>query len=66
MVDEQFWRGVIDEMFADGKYTSSRLKVVDLYTKSMCAYMDRIGREEVATHVKTAQEQWLEGIKAKV
>ena len=65
-VDEFFWKGVIDEMFVDGRYTSTRLHVVDLYTKSTCDYLEQIERQETATRVRAAYEQWQDDIKTKV
>jgi len=65
-VDESFWRGVINEMFADGHYSTTRLKVVDLYTKSTCDYLGKKGHQEIAGCVRAAHEQWRDEIKDKI
>jgi len=63
-VDDNYWKGVIEEMFADGKYTSSRLKVVDAYTKATSRHLERNSSPHNAEAIRRAHTDWLTTIKS--
>ena len=63
-VDDNYWKGVINEMFTDGQYTSSRLKVVDAYTKATARYLEQNNHHSDAESVRRAHAEWLTTIKS--
>ena len=62
-VDDNYWKGVIEEMFTDGHYTSSRLKVVDAYTKATSRHLERNSCSHTAEAIRRAHMDWLTTIK---
>ena len=64
-VDVVFWKGVIDEMFSDGIYSPSRLKVVDVYTRDTCRYFERRGQKDTAIAIRRTHGEWLSTMKNK-
>ncbi len=62
-VDLEFWNGVVDEMFNDGKYTPSRLRVLESYTTATCTHLKRTERYEIADDIRSAHDEWKRTIK---
>ena len=64
-VNDEYWRGVVREMFSDGVLTSTRLMVVDKYTDAVCCYHDKNHRPDTSRAIRRAHHEWLETIKSK-
>ena len=62
-VNEEYWSGVVEEMFSDGKYTSSRLMVVEAYTDAVCDHMEKHHQNYLG--IRRVHHEWLNSIKSK-
>ena len=64
-VNDEYWRGVVREMFTDGVFTFNRFMVVDKYTDAVCCYHDKNHRPDTSRPIRRAHHEWVETIKSK-